>query len=143
MAGDGRDHALSEQEIQNLRALAKRLLMETDPGKLQILIEQLRRIVEKTRELRSRRPKPRRSLFAVRRRIFFGLFPHRAWQSVAESIPPSSEGPFPVELGAPVRATLHLWLRHRLLSRLPFQFPFLRIECRRMRDLPEGLTVGS
>ena len=46
MAGDGRDHALLEQEMQNLHALAKRMLMETDPEKLQILIEQLRRIVE-------------------------------------------------------------------------------------------------
>jgi len=46
MAGDGRDHALSEQEIQNLRALASRMLVETDPEKVQALIEQLRRIVE-------------------------------------------------------------------------------------------------
>jgi hypothetical protein len=46
VAGDGRDHPLSEQEMQSLRALAERMLMETDPDKLQTLIEQLRRIVE-------------------------------------------------------------------------------------------------
>jgi uncharacterized tellurite resistance protein B-like protein len=46
MAGDGRDHALSEQEMQHLRALAKGMFKETDPDKLQKLIEQLKRIVE-------------------------------------------------------------------------------------------------
>ena len=46
MAGDGRDHAFSEQEMENLRALAKRMLVETGPDKLQTRIEQLRRIVE-------------------------------------------------------------------------------------------------
>ncbi len=101
MAGDGRDHALSEQEIQNLRALASRMLVETDPEKVQALIE------------------------------------------IASLIPSPSEGPFPFRVGAPVRASPHLWIRRRLLLRIPFQIPFLRIECLRRRHLPEVLTIGS
>ena len=59
MAGAARDQSLLEQELQNLRALVKRMLMETDPEKLQALIGESLRL-----DFRNHgRTKPRGSLF--------------------------------------------------------------------------------
>jgi hypothetical protein len=41
-----RTHPLSKAELQTLRALVKRLMFETDRGKIRAVLEELTRIIE-------------------------------------------------------------------------------------------------